>query len=299
MSDSSGADGDGAFVASPPRDNWYQSSSFYGSSFALITSVDEAGLTSIGPYQLSFPFEVIKRRSWMVISRPSSNTVANVRRTGKCALNFIEYDRQAIETILKFGYPGQPPAEKMAYNTFRLVDSPTPGRTGPGFPQVLADAYQVFECTLDAERIAANPILRDSASAHLLLNIDNILVKERWKARIDGSGDAMPRVPMTYGFRGGSTFWFGEVQPAYKLPIPDLGAKHEVVHYEANRLDDTVRFTLDASKSLTGIPRAFLRNVLEGIVRQAKKRGVAEVTPEFLAALNAERDARPKGPPAA
>jgi hypothetical protein len=69
------------FVTSPMRDNWYQSSSFYGSSFALITSVNEEGLTSIGPYQLSFPFEVIKRRSWMVISRPSSNTVANVRRT--------------------------------------------------------------------------------------------------------------------------------------------------------------------------------------------------------------------------
>lgn len=278
-----------AFVASPLRDNWYQSSSFYGSSFALITSVDEAGITSIGPYQLSFPFEVIKRRSWMVISRPSSNTVANVRRTLKCALNFVEYDRDQIETILKFGYPGQPPAEKMAYNTFSLVDSPTPGRTGPGLPQIIGEAFQVFECTLDAERIAANPILRDSASAHLLLNIDNILVKQRWKGRIDGSGDDMPRVPLTYGFRGGATFWFGETQPAYKLPIPDLGARHEVVHYEANRIDDVVRFTLDASKQLTGIPRPFLRQVLEGIVRQAKARGVAEIGPEFLAQLNKER----------
>jgi flavin reductase (DIM6/NTAB) family NADH-FMN oxidoreductase RutF len=286
MSDHAAPD---AFVASPLRDNWYQSSSFYGSSFALITSVDEAGVTSIGPYQLSFPFEVIKRRSWMVISRPSSNTVANVRRTLKCALNFVEYDRAQIETILKFGYPGQPPAEKMAYNTFTLVDSPTPGRSGPGLPQIIGEAFQVFECTLDVDRIAANPILRDSASAHLLLNIDNILVKQRWKARIDGSGDEMPRVPLTYGFRGGATFWFGETQPAYKLPIPDLGARHEVVHYEANRIDDTVRFTLDASKQLTGIPRAFLRQVLEGIVRQAKARGVAEIGPEFLDQLNKER----------
>ncbi|MCC5794236.1 MAG: hypothetical protein JJT85_05805 [Chromatiales bacterium] len=277
------------FVASPMRDNWYQSSSFYGSSFALITSVNEEGLTSIGPYQLSFPFEVIKRRSWMVISRPSSNTVANVRRTRKCALNFVEYDREQIETILKFGYPGQPPAEKMAYNTFHLVDSPTPGRSGEGFPQIIADAFQVFECTLDVERIEENPILRDSTSAHLLLNIENILVKEQWKGMIDGSGDRMPRVPLTYGFRGGSTFWFGEPQPAYKLPIPDLGANHEVVHYEANRLDDEIRFTLEASKALSGIPRAFLRQVLEGIVRQARKRSVVEVTPEFLEQLNRER----------
>ena len=96
----------------------------------------------------------------------------------------------------------------------------------------------------------------------------------------------MPRVPLTYGFRGGATFWFGEAQPAYKLPIPDLGMRQEVVHYEANRLDDVVRFTMDASKNLTGIPRPFLRQVLEGIVKQAKARGVTEVTPEFLAALN-------------
>ena len=274
------------FVPSPLRDNWYQSSAFYGSSFALITSLDETGVTNIGPYQLSFPFEVIKRRSWMVISRPSSNTVANVRRNLKCALNFVEYDRAQIETILKFGYPGQTTAEKTAYNTFKLVDSPTPGRTGPGLPQIISEAYQVFECTLDVERIAANPILRDSASAHLLLNIDNILVKERWKGLIDGSGEEMPRVPLTYGFRGGATFWFAETQPAYKLPIPDLGARHEVVHYEANRIDDVVRFTLDASKQLTGIPRPFLRQVLEGIVWQAKKRGVTEVNPEFLASLN-------------
>jgi flavin reductase (DIM6/NTAB) family NADH-FMN oxidoreductase RutF len=278
-----------SFVPSPMRDNWYQSSSFYGSSFALITSVDEAGLTSIGPYQLSFPFEVIKRRSWMVISRPSSNTVENVRRTLKCALNFVEYDRAQIETILKFGYPGQTPAEKMAYNTFTLVDSPTPGRTGAGFPQIIGEAFQVFECTLDVARIAENAILRESASAHLLLNIDNILVKQRWKSQIDGSGDHMPRVPLTYGFRGGATFWFGETQPAYKLPIPDLGARHEVVHYEANRIDDAVCFTLDAARQLTGIPRPFLRQVLEGIVRQAKARGVAEVDPDFLVVLNKER----------
>lgn len=280
------SDSGDTFVASPMRDNWYQSSSFYGSSFALITSVDESGATNIGPYQLSFPFEVIKRRSWMVISRPSSNTTANVRRTLKCALNFVEYDKAQIETILKFGYPGQTTAEKMAYNTFALVDSPTPGRTGPGMPQIIGEAFQVFECTLDVARIAENPILRDSTSAHLLLNIDNILVKERWKARIDGSGTEMPRVPLTYGFRGASSFWFGETQPAYKLPIPDIGPRYEVVLYEANRIDDQVTFTLEASKKLTGIPRPFLRQVLEGIVRQAKARKVAVVDPEFLALLN-------------
>ena len=38
---------DEAFVDSPMRDNWYQSSSYFLSSFALITSVAEDGSTSI------------------------------------------------------------------------------------------------------------------------------------------------------------------------------------------------------------------------------------------------------------
>jgi flavin reductase (DIM6/NTAB) family NADH-FMN oxidoreductase RutF len=279
------------FVVSPMRDNWYQRSSFLGSGFALITSVSEDGQTNIGPYQLSFPFEVNTGRSWMVISRNTSNTATNVWRTRKCALNFIEYDAEQIETILKFGYPGQTTAEKMAYNTFELIDSPTPGRESSDiYPKLLAEAYQVYECTLDVDRINENPILRDSPSAHLLLNIDTILVKERWMPCVDGSGDRMPHIPLTYGFRGGSTFWFGEAQPAYKLPIPDMGANHEVIHYEANRLDDEVRFTLAACKQLTGIPNAFVQNVLRGIVKQAKARGVTHVDEGFIIALNQERE---------
>lgn len=279
------------FVASPMRDNWYQRCSYLGSTFALITTVDEAGQTNIGPYQLSFPFEVNTGRSWMVISRSTSNTATNVKRTLKCALNFIEYDKAQIETVLKFGFPGQTTAQKMAYNTFTLIDSPTPGRAPDDkHPQIIAEAYQVYECTLDVERINQNPILRDSPSAHLLLNIDNILIAEEWLGPLDGSQDKMPHIAMTYGFRGGDTFWFGEPQPAYKLPIPDMGANHELVHYEANRLDDEVRFTMEACKQLTGIPNNFVRTVLQGIVRQAKARGVTEVDADFVRALSKERN---------
>ena len=69
-----------------------------------------------------------------------------------------------------------------------------------------------------------------------------------------------------------------------------MGANHDLVHYEANRLDDEIRFTMDACKQLTGIPNAFVRNVLEGIVKQAKARGVTEVDEEFMKVLNAERE---------
>lgn len=280
-----------SFVDSPMRDNWYQRSSFYGSSFALITTVSESGLTNIGPYQLSAPFEVIDRRSWMVISRPTSNTATNVKRTLKCAMNFVEYDEERIKTILEFGYPGQTTEEKMEYNTFELIDSPTPGHESNDiYPKIIKDAFQVYECTLDVKRINENPILRDAASAQLLLNIDNILVKESWMELIDGSGDKMPHIPLTYGFRGASTFWFGDSLPAYKLPIPDRGPKVEIVMYEANRLDDEVRFTLEACEQLTGIPPAFIITVLEGIIKVAKERDVTNIDEAFIIQINKERE---------
>jgi len=286
---------DHSFVSSPIRDNWYQRSSYLGSTFALITTVDEEGNTNVGPYQLSFPFEVNTRYSWMVISRPTSNTATNVNRTLKCALNFVEYkDEATIELILKLGFPGQTTEEKAAYNPFKLIDSPTPGRdssldAGKVYPKILAEAYQVYECTLDVDRIQENPILRDSHSAHLLLNIDNILLREEYMAMLDGSGDRMPHIPLTYGFRGGNTFWFGDTLPAYKKPMPDMGANHEIVQYEANRLDDDVRFTMDACKQLTGIPNNFVRQVLQGIVNQAKSRGISNVDEAFIIELNKER----------
>jgi len=98
----------------------------------------------------------------------------------------------------------------------------------------------------------------------------------------------VPDVPVN--FRGGSTFWFGEPQPAYGMPIPDMGPNHEVVHYEANRLDAEVRFTMDACKQLSAIPNAFIQQVLQGIVKEAKARGVSNVDEAFVIALNKERE---------
>ena len=59
--------------------------------------------------------------------------------------------------------------------------------------------------------------------------------------------------------------------------------------YEANRLDDEVRFTLDACKQLTGIPKAFLTQALQGIIGAAKKEGITEIDLDFVKKLNAAR----------
>jgi len=280
-----------AFVDSPMRDNWYQASSYWMSSFALITTVNEEGVTSIGPYQLTFPFEVINDRSFMVISRPTSNTATNIRRTKKCALNFVEFNRRQIKTILDFGYPGQAPEEKMKDSCFTLVDSPTPGRESSAtHPKIVKEAFQVYECTWEEERHIEN-FLKRSTSAHFLLRIENILLKETWKKNLENGGTRMPRMPLTVGFRGGAKFWFAEPKKAFWLPIPtDKGAKYESVLYEANRLDDEIRFTVEAGKELTGIPKPFIRTALKGIVKEARARGVKTVDRDFILMLNKERD---------
>ncbi|MEO8223894.1 MAG: hypothetical protein ABI661_03745, partial [Gammaproteobacteria bacterium] len=227
----------------------------------------------------------------LLCSRPTSNTTANVRRTKKCALNFVEFDRKQLKTILDFGYPGQTPEEKMKDNCFTLVDSPTPGREpSDTCPKIIKEAFQVYECTWEEER-EFEKFLQRSTSAHLVLRIENILLKESWKKNLDDGGERMPRLPVTYGFRGGTKFWFAEPKKAFWLPIPaNKGPKYEVVHYEANRIDEEIKFTLEASKELTGIPRPFLKTALKGIVKQARERGVTTIDRDFILLLNKERD---------
>ena len=60
--------------------------------------------------------------------------------------------------------------------------------------------------------------------------------------------------------------------------------------YEADRLDDQVRFTADACQELTGVPRAFLKTVLKGIVKQAKEQGVTTVDRDFVVRINRGTD---------
>lgn len=279
-----------AFVDSPLRDNWYQASSYWPSSFALVTTVSEDGETNIGPYQLTFPFEVIGGRTMMIISRQGSNTDRNVKRTQKCALNFVEFNKRDLKKIVSLGYPGQTTEEKMQDNPYTLVDSPTPGRASDGqrFPKILKEAFQVYECQLDV----GQPIRDDGKTPeYLILTIENILLKETWAQNIEQGTSKMPNMPITFGFRDGARFWFTEIKRPFWFPTPtDKGPKEESILYEANRLDpENVQFTREACKQLTGVPRPFIKTVLKGIIKRAKEEGVAEVDKEFVVRINKER----------
>ena len=273
------------------RDNWYQASSYYPSPFALITTVDESGATNIGPYQLTFPFEVIKGRSFMLCSRQNSNTDRYLKRTGVCALNYVEFDKRKLENIVSLGYPGQTTEEKMRDNPYTLIDSPTPGREADGkrFPKIIKEAFQVYECAVDV----AQPIRDDgNTPEYFVLRIERILMKETWQKNLADGATVLPNMPLAYGFRDGAKFWFAEHRKPFWFPIPtDKGPKEENVLYEANRLDpDNVQFTRAACKQLTGIPRPFLKTALKGIIKRAKDDGVQLIDEDYIRKLNAERD---------
>lgn len=277
------------FVESPMRDNWYQASSYYPSPFALITTVDENGATNIGPYQLTFPFEVISGRSFLLCSRQNSNTDRHIKRAKVCALNYVEFDRKKLKNIVSMGYPGQTTAEKMRDNPYTLIDSPTPGREADGarYPKILKEAFQVYECVWDE----AQPIRDDGKTPeYFVLRIERILMKETWARNLANGATQLPNMPLAYGFRDGARFWFTEHRKPFWFPTPtDKGPKEESVLYEANRLDDEVTFTRDAAKQLTGIPKPFLKTALRGIIKQAKEDGIVEIDLDYVKKLNDKR----------
>lgn len=278
-----------SFVESPLRDNWYQARSYYPLPFGLVTTVNEHGLTSIGPHSFTMPFGVIDDYSLLFITRFNSNSAINLQRTKKCAVSFIEYDKRLLRDVVGLGYPGQEPAEKMKDSPFTLIDSPTDGRrSGDGIhPMIVKEAFQVYECSLDESVDIRYD--KTGSSRHFILRIDRILLKESWQKNLESGNRRMPRMPISYGFRDGKDFWFTEHRRPFALPVPNKGPKVEVVLYEANRIDEEVRFTREACEKLTGIPKTFLKMALKGIVQRAKADGITLIDVDFVEKINEER----------
>jgi flavin reductase (DIM6/NTAB) family NADH-FMN oxidoreductase RutF len=286
---------DEPFVARKVTGNFYQSASFFPMPFAVVATVDDHGHTSIAPYSLAFPFDLIERPSVMLIARGSSNTVSHLQARGKATLNFIEYDEDWLEAIVRLGYPGQTPDEKMSRSPFELEASPTPERAAdPDFPDLLKDAFQVWECELDGS-FDYSPLRRESpenAERFLCLRVENILLRESFNRMLEKEND-FPSMPISYGFRhqtGERRFFFCEHNPPFAVPVPtDIGPPFQTIYYEANRIDPEVHFLEEACMQLTQIPKPFLKLALRGIIAEAKTQGVPTVDVAFLDAVNRRR----------
>lgn len=296
MTDETGDTGNtqlqGGFVNVDPVDNFYQSCSFIPMSFALVTTVHEDGQTGIGPHALCFPFSVTKPYSMLLISRSNSGTAVNIRRTGKCALSYVLYDRERLKGIANMGYPGMSLVDKLEANPYTLVDSPTPERAAdPEFPKIIRGAFQVFECTWD-DSFGLHQF-KDAFDrpydSHFTLRVDRILVKEGYAPGIE-KGEIFPNMPIFYGYRANRGFWFAHHDAPFSVPLPEVkGMEFSTVFYHANRINADVQFTEDACKQLTGIPTPFLNDALKQIVDSALAAGVTQIDEAYLEQLMAER----------
>lgn len=283
------------FVRIGARNNFYQSCAYVPMSFALVTTVNEDGSTGIGPHALCFPFNITEPYAMMLISRGTSATAANIRRTGRCALNYLEFDRERLGAVVRLGFPGQSAEEKRKASPFTLQHSPIEeNRCNPNVPRIIGEAFQVFECTWDDSIDLSMPVagVPDNSASKFVLRIDNIFLKSRYREGVE-EGRNFPSMPIFMGFRSKGEFWFAEHLPPFAIQPPKVpGTEVQSVIYLANRLDETVRFTDEACSTLTGVPRPFLQTALEQIIAAAKSRGVSQVDNAFLEAFNRDRKNR-------
>jgi flavin reductase (DIM6/NTAB) family NADH-FMN oxidoreductase RutF len=280
------------FCSVPILDNFYQTSSYFPMPVVLISTLSPSGKTNLGPYSLCFPYIIAEKHSMLLISRSNSNTAENIRRTKVCAINFIPYNKKLLKDCVLLGYPGETTEEKMKNNKFTLVPSQrTPEEKQNNFiyPEIVDEAIQVFECTLDESFPTYNNEV--TLESHFVLNIDKILLKNEWKESLY-EGKEFPDLPIDFGYRNNINFWFSKHSAPYAEPIPkEKGNSVNTVIYAAQRIDSEVEWTDEACEKLVKVPRIFLKKALKGCVEIAKKEGIKLITPEFMDKIRDKRAA--------
>ncbi len=292
-------------------DNFYQTSSFFPMPTILVSTVAEDGTTSLGPYSLVAPYYIAGRDYYAMLlcTRNSSNTAQHLLRYGKCALNFIPDDKKTFKEVVRLGWPGDKPSEKMKDCRFTLEDGQmAAANPGEVFPKVVAEAFQVMECTWMRELDNAQDDkpgelngypgpyhdfngVTSPFGAHFILRVDKILMKKRYyNAIINGvKASEFPHVPVDYGYRDSKNFWYTKFRRPHPEILPVREASLESVRYAADRIDDTIKFTDEACLKMIKVPRIFLPTALKGCVQWARENGVTLITEEHMNIINDKR----------
>ena len=292
-------------------DNFYQSSAFFPMPTVLISTLDDEGKTTIGAYSLIFPYYIAGKDYYAMIleARNSSNTAQNILKRGKCALNFLEDSYKDFQATVKLGFPGQTPTEKMKNCPWELEKGLAEGER----PLVIKKAYQVFECTWDdtledaykdKERVGqldgVEPPYRNfngitsKFGCHFILKIDKILMKEKfYNAIVNGvKASSFPKVPIDFGYRDSTYFWYTKFRRGLKCPIPNVQSNSlGSVRFAADRTDPNIHFTDEACAMLVKVPRVFLKTVLNGCVKYAKEHGITTIDEKVMKDINDKRKA--------
>lgn len=293
-------------------DNFYQTSSFFPMPTTLISTVSENGQTNLGAYSLCFPYYIAGKDYYAMIleCRNSSNTAQNILRTKKAAINFITDERKYFKEAVRLGFPGDTTEEKMKNCIFTLSDSDLDGVR----PKFVEESYQVFECTWADELEDAyldkagclegyEPPYRNfngitsKFGAHFILKIDRILMQDKWREAIINkvSKNGFPPVPVDYGYRDSTNFWYTKFSKPIAEKIPAKDGDVQSVIYAASLIDPDVKFTEEACARLTKIPRVFLKAALTQMVKIAKEEGISLIDEKALDVINDKRRKEKKG----
>lgn len=295
-------------------DNFYQTSAFFPMPTILISTIDDEGKTTLGAYSLCFPYYIAGKDYYAMIleCRNSSNTAQNILKRGVCALNFLEDNKKDFFETVKLGFPGETSKEKMKNCPFELEK----GQASGNRPLVIKKAYQVFECSWDdqledayLDKVKVNKLdgidgpyrnfngVTSKFGCHFILKIDKILMKEKYYNAIINGVKAcnFPNVPVDYGYRDSTYFWYTKFKRPIKAPIPaGKEADIESVKYAANRIDDKVKFTDEACLKLVKVPRVFLKLVLQGCVNYAKENNITLIDGATMDKINDKRNQEKK-----
>lgn len=287
-------------------DNFYQTSAFFPMPTTLVGTISENGQTNLGAYSLCFPYYIAGKDYYAMVleCRNSSNTAQNILRNGKVTLSFITDERKYFKEAVRLGFPGDTTEEKMKGCLFTLIDSTLEGNR----PKYVGESYQVFECSWASDLEDAyldkagclegyEPPYRNfngitsKFGAHFILKIDRILMQEKYhNAIINGvKANSFPRVPVDYGYRDSTNFWYTKFTKPIAEKIPAREGDVKSVIYAASRIDPEVKFTDEACANLVKIPRVFLKAALTQMVKIAKEEGITLIDEKALAVINDKR----------
>lgn len=293
-------------------DNFYQTSSYFPMPTILVGTLSENGETNLGAYSLCFPYYIAGKDYYAMIleCRNSSNTAQNILRSKKATLNFVTDDRKYFKEAVRLGFPGDTTEEKMKNCIFTLSDSDLDGAR----PKYIEESYQVFECSWVDELEDAyldkpgclegyEPPYRNfngitsKFGAHFILKIDRILMQDKYRnAIIDGvKPSSFPRVPVDYGYRDSTNFWYTKFTRPLAEKIPAKEGDVKSVIYAASRIDPDVKFTDGACAKLVKIPRVFLKAALTQMVKIAKEENISLIDEKALELINDKRRKEKKG----
>ena len=96
-------------------------------------------------------------------------------------------------------------------------------------------------------------------------------------------------LPTNWGYRDSKYFWCSDYKKPIKEDIPNKEIDLTSIRYAADRIDDEVKFTDEALKTLVKVPRAFLKLVLTGCVKWAKENNCTLITEKEIQIINDKR----------